>query len=287
MRKTSLNDLYMDYSSGLLKRKEFEGTIFKNIKEKLKCPPGWDADDYNDYVSWLYPRICSAINNYQDTGANFETYIWSMIRMTIKEYRLTQAENNLAESAAWMTQVPDSYVCEPEPHYGSNGIINNIIDNSFVLPKIRNRRQMLILILKCCAHVSDDFLERISPNLRMEPEILKEMIKILRAKQKNREMYINDLREKINNQFFRCSLYERKLEKMPKESIGAQRLASLMERGKNRLASMRKRLSMAHAGPSNRQIAELLGITKGAVDSSLCNIKTWFKTQDSKNEDKT
>ena len=270
----SLNDLYKEFSEGEIKKKEFTAAIFSNIKDNIKHPYGWDSDDFNDYISWLYPRICSSINGYQETGSTFENYINSMLKLSQKEFRSNQKAANIAESAAWMTQVTEFYVSEQEPTY--NEIM---IDQNNELTKIRNRRQLLILILKCCAHVSIDFLEKISPILGMEYEELKRMVNVLRKNQRKRNVYVADLKEKINTQFFRCILYEKKLRDMPAETITAKKLRELLERGRRRLDNMRKRLENAHTGPSNIQIAEILGISKGTVDSTMYNIKNKIKKE--------
>ena len=269
MKKTkSLNELYKDFSTGKIKKKEFITAIFNNIREYKKLPQGWNLDDYNDYISWLYPRICSSIISYQETGSAFENYLNSMLKMSQKEFRSNQRKTNIEETAAWITQVTEFSVNEQEPVY------NEIIaDQNNEITKIRNKRQLLILILKCCAHVSIDFLEKVSPLLRIEYEELKRMINVLRKNQRKRNVYVSDLKEKINTQFFRCILYEKKLKDIPAESITAQKLRELLERGRKRLDNMRKRLENAHTGPSNIQIAKILGVSKGTIDSTMYNIK--------------
>ena len=269
MNKTkSLNDLYRDFSAGKLKKKEFPAVIFTYVKENMRRPYGWDTEDYNDYLSWLYPRICSSINSYKEKGSSFENYILSMLKMSQREFRSNQKKTSVEETAAWMTQITDFYVSEQEPVYN-----DTFAEENNKVKKIRNRRQLLILILKCCAHVSLDFLEKISPILGIEYEELKKMINTLRKKQRKRNVYVAELKEKINTQFFRCILYENKLKDVATETITAAKLRELLERGRERLDKMRKRLEKAHTGPSNKQIAKLLGVTKGTVDSTMYNIK--------------
>jgi len=46
-----------------------------------------------------------------------------------------------------------------------------------------------------------------------------------------------------------------------------------LERGRERLANLRERLAKRLPDPSNSQIAKLLGISKGTVDSVLYRLK--------------
>ena len=274
----SLNELYADYSAGLLDKKELEGAIFKSIDENTFCHLGFTREDYEDYVSWLYPRIRQAIINYRESGSAFETYIGTMVRMTAKEYRLCQTRKNTAEAAAWLTHLPDMYVGEEKPEYDE--FPEDVPEEQ---SKIRNRRQLLILILKCSCYVSDDFLERVSPKLNIEPDELRRMIDILKKQRANREKKISIQRERTNCQFFRCLFYEKNLQSMQQDSIPAQRLRDRLERGRKRHANMRRQLELMRLDPTNQQIADVMGVAKGTVDYTLHYFKERTKKNSKKN----
>ena len=265
---TSLNDLYAEFSAGLLEKREFEGAIFKSIEEDIYRLSGFDREDQEDYFTWLYPRISRAITTYRETGASFEIYIDTLVRLTAKEYRLRQMRDHAAESTAWITQIPEMYAYENEPEYDE--CVTVAQEKS---TKLKNSRQLLILVLKCSSYVSYDFLERISSRLGMDPAKLCNMIKCLKEQRTKRESDIKMLHERACCQFFRCIFYERTLQTMQQDSIAAQRLRRQLERGRNRLARMRKRLEQLRPDPTNQQIAKLLGIAKGTVDSTLYALK--------------
>ena len=266
----TLNDLYDDYAAGLLNKKDFEGSIFKTIQENVHCYGlvGWNREDSDDYISSLYPRISRAIDAYQETGSSFESYIGSMVRLTAREYRSRQMRDYCEETAAWIAHIPEMYVCENETEYdeqpaaGTEGSI-----------KLKNPRQLLILILKCSNYISADLLEKIAPRLGMEPDALNEMVDHLKQQYEKRAMDIVALREKMNSQFYRCILYEKKLQTLMPDSPLAQRLRGQLKTGRNRLEKTRKFLAHIRLDPSNSQIAKLLGITKGTVDSVLYNLR--------------
>ena len=266
----SLNDLYADFSAGLLEKREFEGAVCRAIgNERL---PGLERDDHEDYISWLYPRITRAITNYRETGSSFEAYIGALVRLTVKEYQLRQARSCAADFTTWITQIPDLYAGEDEPQYGEDSGDTSAVA-TVQAKRLKNPRQLLILLLKCSSYVSADFLERVSPRLGMEPKALGEMISRLREQRAKREGDISLLQERANCQFFRCIFYERILQTMPRGSIATQRLRERLERGRGRLVKMRRRLARLRPDPSNSQIAEVLGIAKGTVDATLFNLR--------------
>jgi len=265
-----LNDLYADYSAGLLNKKDFEGSIFRTIRENVHCfgLVGWNREDSDDYVSSLYPRISRAIDSYQEMGSSFESYIGSMVRLTAREYRSRKMRSYCEETAAWIAHIPEMYVCENEIEYNEQTAAER---DGFI--KMTTPRQLLILILKCSNHVSADLLEKVAPRLGIQPDVLNEMVNHLKRLHEKRAMDIIALREKMNNQFYRCILCEKKLQTLMPDSPLAQRLRRQLKTGRIRLEKTRQHLARSRLDPSNSQIAKLLGITKGTVDSVLYNLR--------------
>jgi len=266
---SSLNELYADYAAGLMNKKDFEGSVFKTIQENVHCFGliGWNREDSDDYISSLYPRISRSIDAYQEVGSSFESYIGSIVRLSAKEYRSRQMRSYCEETAAWIAHLPEMYVCENEIEYDEQTAET---EGSI---RLKTPRQLLILILKCSNHVSANLLEKIAPRLGIEPDVLNDMIDHLKQLHEKRAMDIITLRERINSQFYRCILYEKKLQTLLPESLLAQRLRRQLETGRRRLEKTRRQLARSRLDPSNSQIAQLLGISKGTVDSVLYNLR--------------
>ncbi|MDR0495282.1 MAG: hypothetical protein LBG95_06625 [Treponema sp.] len=269
----SLNDQYANYASGLLKKHEFESIIIKIIRQDVHRfgIAGWNREDYDDYISSIYPRISRAVDVYQEAGSSFESYIGTLVRLTAKEYRSRQIRSYMEETAAWVTQLPEMYANEAEALYDDHAHVMEETENPVLL---KNPRQLLILILKCCNHVTPEFLEKVSPSLGMEPEALGEMIIQLKEKREKRETDVTTLRERINRHFYHCILLEKRLKVLAEGSIAEQRLKKQLAQKRAKLAKTRKQLAQKRLDPSNYQIAKLLGLSKGTVDTVLYKLKT-------------
>jgi hypothetical protein len=270
----TLNELYENYSAGLLKKDDFETAIFKALQDDIcrRNMTGMNREDYDDFISWLYFRLGRAINSYRETGSSFEKYIASMIRLTAKEYKSRQVRDYFAESAAWITQLPEMNVHEEAPEYNEFGALD-IKEAADLSEILKSPRQLLILILKCCTYISSDFLEKIIPKLDISPAALSGMIGNLKEQRKKRELEAKLLRERVNCWFYRCILYEKKLKAMAEGCNAAGNIKVRLERGRARLNKMRNQLAKIRLDPSNYQIARLLGISKGAVDAVLYKVK--------------
>jgi len=279
MQQLSLNNLYTQYADGTIGRKEFEGMIYKIIirDQRRYNLNRWKQEESDDFISWLYPRIHSAIDLYKDKGSSFEAYMNSIIRWSAKQYRRNTADNSITEYAAWAARISDQYVHQEEPDYAEekNRIPESAKQQAIIADteNIKNSRQLLILILKCYYFVSDDFLEKIAPKAGISKENLKEMIDRLSVIRTKREEDLRNMRESIYSQFYRCMVYEKKLSLLPENSISASRMELRLEKARQRLESMRNRLSKIRTDATNSQIAKVIGISKGAVDASLHYLK--------------
>ena len=270
----TLNELYARYTDGLLTKEAFEVAIFRIIKKNMHPLglSGWNREERDDFISSLYPRISRAIDRYEETGSSFEIYINTLVRLTAKEYCINAARSYIKETAAWITQIPDMYVSENETEYDDR--FETKTEDAEKPVKLKNPRQLLILILKCCNYVTADFLEKVSPQLGIKPETLNVMIDRLKKQREERIMEFSLMRERAGNQLYRCIFYQKELEALTTEnSIIAQRLRKRLEHGRIRLKRMRRRMARARLDPSNLQIAKLLGLSKNTVDTVLYNLR--------------
>jgi DNA-binding CsgD family transcriptional regulator len=263
---TSLDELFNRYSQGDLSKKEFEELIFRFIIKNYQRFRlfDWNQDKCVDYLCWLYPRLSRAVETYKNTGASFDAYIGALVHWSAREYRTREAEHKITEYACWKAKAEEMAVHNPEPEYLE------------IRPPVKpfpNPRQVLILLLKSYFYVSEDFLSRAAPALGMGKEKLRQLVDELRKLRLRRDEEIRGLKERIFCQYYRCLAFEKKLELLPKDSVYYIRMQGRVLRARTRLTAMKARLASTRMEATNRQIAEVLGIPKGTVDSSLYSIK--------------
>jgi len=107
--ESSLANLYQLYILGELPKKDFEGIIFnyllKNF-DRYHLFKG-DQEKWEEFLSWLYPRLARAIDSYQEKGSSFDAYINSLVYCTAKEYQCRETDHYLTESACWQARAED------------------------------------------------------------------------------------------------------------------------------------------------------------------------------------
>jgi hypothetical protein len=265
--KMELDKLLKAYRCGQMDRERLEAKIFFAIRENVMRfrLRRMDRENCGDFVSWLYPRIKKAIDHYEDQGSTFDSYINVLVRLSAKEYCLRKKDHQIIEKTWWDAKAEEMMVCEEEePEY---------FEPKQDFSPVKNRKQVLLLLLKSYHFLSDDYISRAAPALGMEKEELKNMVDTLRNQRLGQEEQIRGLQERIYSQFYRCLAFENRMRAFPPESSHNQKMKKMLDGAKKRLGASRKRLASMRIDAPNWQIANLIGTKKGTVDSSLHTAK--------------
>ena len=268
MRDIQLSGLYQMYAMNNLSRRNLEVKIFQYLLDNYKRFRLFNKnkDRWNEFISWLYPRLGKAIDRYTELGSSFDTYIIGLVHNAAREYRCRESEHYMAEYICWKAMAEDMLIQEKEPEYSEG-------HNDISLPKDIYPRQILFLLLKSYYFVTDEFAERVSRTIGMEFTVVKAMIDELRNKRSRKEAEILSLRERVHSQHYRCLKFQKRLEGIQAGTEYHTKMKERWERARRRFCAMRKRLRGMSVSPSNRLIAEVMGIPQGTIDSGLFSIK--------------
>jgi phage regulator Rha-like protein len=263
-----LSDLYQMYINGDLLRKNLEGGIFKHLLENYERYHvfGGKRERWDDFLSWLYPRLSRAIDLYRDLGSSFDVYIRSLVFGAAKEYRSKETDHYITEYVCWWAKAEEQMLYESEPEYLES-------KKGVSIPEDINSRQIMILLLKSYYFVSEELVKRVAETVGIEFEQVLKMIDELKRRRSGREAGISELRERLESLYYRCLSYQKRMSSAQAGSYYHEKMKSRFERAKKRHSSMRKRLRCMRMSASNRMIAEVMGIPHGTVDTSIFAMK--------------
>ncbi|MCL1958259.1 MAG: sigma-70 region 4 domain-containing protein [Spirochaetes bacterium] len=275
MQKNTLNDIYSDYVLGDIKRDKFEGIIYTYLlnNQNKTSIKHWKQSNYKDFISWFYPNLKKVIDSYEDVGSSFEAYLYRFMLLSAKEYSVRTITRSITEYSTWGARIPEMYVHEEPPIYKTNNTKEELTKMITEINGKKNKRRILALVIKCYYYVSDDFADKIALLTGIDAkELIEKLNKIRKIRQKTDDrIYL--FKERIYCQFYRCIVYERKLSLIREDTFAYEKMRRRLKRARERLSSMRERIKKVRTDATHKQIAEVIGITKGTVDASLHRLK--------------
>jgi hypothetical protein len=272
-RDDSLNSLYLEYSEERISKKEFEEKIFQCILGHYDYFGfiEWSREQCIDFLGWFYPRLSRSIETYQEAGSSFDTYISTTIHWSMKEYLVKEMRRRTLEYCCWKAIAENSEVHSGEPDYPEVKTSRKRTDNP---------RQLLMLLLKSYYFISEDYLTRIAPSLGIEKDKLSGILKAIQEQRVFHDEKVRSLKEHIHSQYYRCISYEKQLSLIDISTPYYERMKERLYQARGRLERMRKRLAGIKLAPSNQQIANVLGIPKGTVDSTLHAVRQRYQQKE-------
>jgi hypothetical protein len=286
MKQFSLNELFSQYKNNKIKKTELEGRVYYYFfynQEKTRLGH-WKRDEYEDYISWFYPRIRKAIDTYSEKGSSFEAFIHKFMQNSSREYRVRITTQNVTEYSAWCARVPELYAREEAPEYWYEKNENQLTAILTGKNGIKDKRRILALILKCYYYVSDDFIDRIAGKMGMDAKQLRDMVNKIRELRQKKDDALYYMKERIYCQYYRCIVYEKRLLLIQENNAAYEKLKFRLEKAKQRLEKMRKRITLIRTEATNKQVAEVIGIKKGTVDASLHKLKARLNSMSEKSQ---
>jgi len=134
-------------------------------------------------------------------------------------------------------------------------------------------RHILILLLKSYYFVDDEHLNQVSLVTGIHKGKLQGMIDELHEIRTRQEEKFHALRQRFHSQYYRCLAFAKRLTSTHEGSAKHEKLKNSLERSHKRYWAIKKRLDKTRMDATNEQVANLLNIPRGTVDSALHSIR--------------
>ncbi|MDR0539824.1 MAG: hypothetical protein LBG74_04895 [Spirochaetaceae bacterium] len=267
--KLPLDKLYAQFYSGEISRDTFEENVFSYIFTHLGNYHSHfkNKEECMDVICALYPRLSNAIDRYRMTGHSFDAYIASTINYALQTEYNRINRHQVVEISCWEAQ---------KPEMEERGNILSTVEYTEQSPcktvfNIKNdadKRQTLIILLKSYYSVKEEHIENVAKTTGIHSDYIYALIEKLSTMRAGSEKRVHRLIERIQTQYYRYISYETRL-KNASEELRYSQLWKRRERARAVLSNMRRRLREMKITATNQQIADLLGIPKGTVDSCI------------------
>jgi hypothetical protein len=273
--KYPLTFFYEQYKAGNLSVRNLEASLFKYILESFDDEYGLyfrTKGERIDFLCWFYPTMRRAIERYDEKTSSFDAYIATMLRYAYKSYRYRKKKYTASENNCWEAANTNSEltVYDPETAYE-----DNVVKLSTHY-RIDEPKYVLLMLLKSYHYVSEELISKVASAIGMKSEILGAMIDALRCLQFKKIEKQQKLIHSVHCLYYRCLNYERQLSEKNEDWSLYGLISQRLKQSRKRLSNMRKRLRSTHIEATNHDLAKLLGVPKGTIDSRWALIKGKF-----------
>ena len=241
-------------------------------------------DDCGDFLLFFRSRIGSIVKRFDYRGISFEAYLRANLKWQLRSY-LRRRDHSRARLRAALRPLLWADSLERE---ASSLTVRQAAPAFLPAPPrmshIRSprseteRRRLLIIVLKASLYVREAELPLISRALACDTQWLRECWLRLRVRLVCRRSRSEQLVTKRNRLYALLYGVHHQLTECHDEQ-SRQQLRAELQLLRRRLARVRHQLSRIPHSPTNLEIAEVTGIAKGTVDSTLYYAKRRLRRQ--------
>jgi len=266
-----LDEAYQKYISGNLGKRSLEELIYEYVIENYHKVHLFDRnkDKCVDILSDWYPRIHRVIDTYQNLSFGFENYIINKINQFTKECKSKELYHRITEHNYWETNLYDDIAVSDN----SSDYLGDYLDHKEADISLFSPRQIHILLLKSYLYADEDLVSRVALFINIDKEKLMGMIERLKEIRHLHDEKIKTLKQRLVKQYNRKMMWSKRLHTCPNDVGRYEILKNRLNASQKRYEKTRSRFSSMKRSASNKQVAEVMGIPKGTVDTHVATIK--------------
>ena len=241
-----------------------------------------DEDDAGDFLCFFYPKIPHLFGRFSYQGKPFVHYLMVTVKM---QFRSFQAQRRKEDARRIFLEFHKSVLPPWSPPHvlrtAPSSHIRKKVEQVFGISgqePVSNttyRRRLLFLIMKEALKIDSETVEYVAAVTGYEESWLYNCIQKLKSKMKQKCERIDTLRLKRNRYYLRvCTLHTQLTRAV--HTIERQDLCNTLKNVKRLLMDTIDELSRVPTTPTHRDIAMILGVPKGSVDSGLYYLKNAY-----------
>lgn len=274
-----LEKVYESYLSGDLKYRELKEKVLEYAYKQVERDRYIEA---GDFILRFIPKVDGVLERYNSDFASFKHYINSHIKWLMfsfsKEYKSYKEKSDAYSIHNTATYKDHLSLADERPEYKISPRAKQLLsikDGSIY--KKSSRKRLEIFTLKNIRNIEKEQIEIIAPLINRSVTWLFKQKEYLGQLCEKRISNRNYLQSRYNRLFIEITKDQQKLLEMG-DSYEKELLYNNLCDKQRRKRELLEKLKHRNCGPKNDEIAKLLNIPKGTVDSSLYYMKKSLST---------
>lgn len=264
--------------------KDLQDTVSILIYSILRSRYRLDTDERSDFFLQIYPEIPLFFHRFSYRGRPFQHYLLSLLKWQIRSYiaekraqrrrRLFFERESLWNGLYW----EDRAAVHENPPALSPGAESLFPMKEGRIQSPAQQRRILLLTMRGSMQIQYHLAKRISIVTGYEYSWISDCMQQLQERVRIRSGRLNGLRNKRNKYYVR--IYHIHVELLfAADPDKRKQLIEELAVYKSRMNQMVKEIRRISQMPTHADIADVLGIPKGSVDSGLYYLSNWCSSQ--------
>ena len=293
MQKNIIETILMNFSQQNKQKKAvdmlFQYLYFNLGEFGVYCA---NEDMRSDFLLWLYPKLDDILEGYNPDRSIFPTYLRMSLLYTWKLFLRRNREQVTYASVAQDDQqrmvktmldeqdglqTYELYAASPTPSYSVSPEKKQSIQSTIKWERKRKdvyTRYFLLLLCKACFYIDEHLLQTVAKHLGISVRKVRLLLEEVKDSTDNRESMYREWEAKRDFYYVRYKSATLQLRKVDEDH------ASVIRRLKNQQAYSYARwqrylkyIKEYTRGPSNRELAKQLGISRTTINKDLAELK--------------
>ena len=234
--------------------------IYKELHRKFQLDP----DEAGNFFCDFYPKIRKLILQFENRGYPFEAYLYTTLRWQVLSYKKKLGHERLERQL--FTFEPFWEVHQQEPLYSEcpPSQVSRELHKTFST----FRKRLIYVALRESEYLDNSLIEALVQYTQIDRRWFLNCVMALRRKVEDRKHRLEKARIYHNTCFYRYYIIQLQIQNCSSPAQTKLYHRELLK-VRRRLHRVSLQLQKIHVHPTNKEIAEVLNIPKGSIDSGI------------------
>lgn len=288
MAPRSLTEQVIAFSEG---RETLEATVRIVWLAVWRSVSRLDEDERSEFALFFHNRIHGLIRRYNPDFGSFEAYLATSVRYQLKSFASRKVRERYRrrlpeDPGFWRNGGHDLCgAAQPSPVEEAAEVPVTVLRQAVAAYRAHNQRvhpkafkqRLLYVTLKCSLYASEETLNEMATFLEVDQPQLLELAQELSATLQSRVTRRRTLQERQNELSCRLHTLRQELQATPEEPRKS-RLESETRTLEQRSRALAEEIDHVPDYVTNREIAKMLQVPKGSVDSGIFYVRSVLKS---------
>ena len=273
----TLTDMVLEYQKGNLSYDAISGHISLYAYDYPRRTKHWDQDLCSDFFVYVHPRLKRFVDSFVYTDLPFEAYLNVSLKHQMNSF-INEIKQKEAKEMVFSKMCASGSLDEDGSLYKIYDTFKYEISEPPTTYRIkigqaRTRRRLFFLALSHPDQLDDAAIERVAASTGYSADYISSCCLAIKERVQEKREALQRMRERKSGFYFQILVIQDRIMNEPDPGKRVW-LEEQIKRLRYRIERISQRISVKTAClVSHKDIAEVLGISKGTVDSSLFYFK--------------